>query len=400
MRLYIFDDRQADAWQPFALSRPCSELLFGALLLRQRLERFAGAAAVGLITRPWLSSYSEPGAPPAASAEEIDEAEDRLFLCARAIPEAGERFKPPPTASTIRIGEDVVGAYVPRGEDAPDESWFGAPAPIPGATQEIEGDVLQHVWDLVVRSPERTRADLEAGVVEVGPPLSSPPVQRLGSAPLLLAADVQIEPGVVFDLRSGPICLDRGVEVRAGTRLAGPLYAGPSSRLLGGSIAGLSAGPFSYLRGEIEGTVVLGYTNKAHDGFLGHAYVGRWVNLGALTTNSDLKNTYGSVRLAGPGGEIDTGLMKLGCLIGDHVKTAIGTLIGTGSVLGCGANVFGGAPPRFMPPFSWGDSATEHRLEGFLRTAAVAAERRGLRFGEADRTWWSAVWEAGRAQRG
>jgi UDP-N-acetylglucosamine diphosphorylase/glucosamine-1-phosphate N-acetyltransferase len=204
----------------------------------------------------------------------------------------------------------------------------------------------------------------------------------------------------VFDLRSGPICLDRGVEVRAGTRLAGPLYAGPSSRLLGGSIAGLSAGPFSYLRGEIEGTVVLGYTNKAHDGFLGHAYVGRWVNLGALTTNSDLKNTYGSVRLAGPDGEIDTGLMKLGCLIGDHVKTAIGTLIGTGNVIGCGANVFGGAPPRFMPPFSWGDSATEHRLEGFLRTAAVAAERRGLRFGEADRTWWSAVWEAGRAQRG
>jgi UDP-N-acetylglucosamine diphosphorylase / glucose-1-phosphate thymidylyltransferase / UDP-N-acetylgalactosamine diphosphorylase / glucosamine-1-phosphate N-acetyltransferase / galactosamine-1-phosphate N-acetyltransferase len=96
----------------------------------------------------------------------------------------------------------------------------------------------------------------------------------------------------------------------------------------------------------VEETVVLGYSNKAHDGFLGHAYLGRWVNLGALTTNSDLKNNYGTIRMWTPGGETDTGLIKLGCLLGDYVKTGIGALLNTGTVVGAGSNLFGTRPCR------------------------------------------------------
>ena len=151
------------------------------------------------------------------------------------------------------------------------------------------------------------------------------------------------------------IRLDDGVEVRAGARLAGPVHAGVGSRLLGGPFDAVSAGPRCYLRGEIEETVVLGYTNKAHDGFLGHAYLGSWVNLGAMTTNSDLKNNYGSVRLGDRDGEIETGLIKLGCLIGDHVKTAIGTMLNTGTVVEAGANLFGDSrPPKWIRAFAWG----------------------------------------------
>ncbi len=233
------------------------------------------------------------------------------------------------------------------------------------------------------------------------PDESAPPggVELRGSGRLVVGRDVRVEPGVLFDTSEGPILIGDRTEVFAGSRIAGPFVCGPDSRLLGGMLAGVTAGPFSYLRGEVEESVVLGYTNKAHDGFLGHAYVGSWVNLGAMTTNSDLKNNYGTVRLLLPDGEVDTGLTKLGCLVGDHVKTGIGTLINTGSVIGAGSNLFGGAmPPRWVPPFSWGsgDSLTEYRSDAFLSTARIVMERRGQRVDLAVERWLSAVWEVGR----
>jgi UDP-N-acetylglucosamine diphosphorylase/glucosamine-1-phosphate N-acetyltransferase len=393
LKLYIFDDRPADEWDPFSLSRPCSELLFGVMSLRQRLERFAGTPADGLLSRAWLGSFAEDGAPPAIAYEHLPAA-DRLLLSSRAVPEPGARFEPPDSPCTLEIDGEVVGAYLPSGLDAPDAEWLSAPAPLPGGALVVEGAVLQKVWELVSESPDRTARDLATGLTGIAEAAGSVAAERIGDATLQIADDVRIEPGVLLDLRDGPICLDRGVEVLAGSRLTGPLYAGPSSRLLGGTFSSVTAGPHSYLRGEIEESVILGYTNKAHDGFLGHAYVGRWVNLGALTTNSDLKNTYGSVRLAGPSEEVDTGLLKFGCLIGDHVKTAIGTLIPTGAVIGCGANVFDGAPGKWTPPFSWGDPSTVHRLDGFLRTADLASQRRDVEFGDAQRAWLADVWES------
>lgn len=398
MRLFVFDDRIADGWQPYALSRPCGELLFGTLPLRQRLEHFAGVAASGSLTRPWLGSFTEPGAPPVVAPDSIEATADRLYLSSRAVPDPSARFERPEGTATLEIDGEIIGVFLPAGREAPAPGWLAEPAPLRGGALVVEGTVLKQVWELVEGSPERTAADLTHGLPDV-PPAADGCGERIGGAPLLLAPDVRVEPGVLYDLRHGPICLDRGVEVRAGTRLSGPLYAGPASRLLGGSISGLTAGPFSYLRGEIEESVVLGYSNKAHDGYLGHAYLGRWVNLGALTTNSDLKNTYGSVRLAGPAGEADTGLMKFGCLVGDFVKTAIGTLIPTGAVIGCGANLLDARTAKWSPPFSWGKPESVYRLDGFLHTSGVAAGRRGVSFGDAERRWLSDVWEKATAQR-
>ncbi|MEJ2312317.1 MAG: putative sugar nucleotidyl transferase [Gemmatimonadales bacterium] len=397
MKLYVFDDRRAGDWRPYALSRPCAELWFGTDSLRGRLERFAGTVASGIITRSWLGSFSEEGAPPVISSEALGDDEERLFLCCRAVPDPAARFEVPDGPATLEMEGEIVGAYLPSGSAPPRDDWFADPSPLGGAALVVEGEVLHHVWEMVERSADRTAADLESALPGVPAAPASGGWERLGTASLQLASDVRIEPGVLFDLRDGPICLDKEVEVRAGTRLSGPLYAGPSSRLLGGSISRLSAGPFSYVRGEVEESVVLGYANKAHDGFLGHAYVGRWVNLGALTTNSDLKNTYGTVRLAGPAGDVDTGLMKLGCLIGDHVKTAIGTLIPTGAVIGCGANVLSSRPEKWVPAFSWGGPDTVHRKDGFLRTAEVSASRRGVRFGDKERAWLSEVWDTATA---
>jgi len=201
------------------------------------------------------------------------------------------------------------------------------------------------------------------------------------------------------DTREGAVELGAGVEVRTGARLEGPIYAGDRSKLLGGSISGLAAGPFSYLRGELEEVIAFGYCNKAHDGFLGHAVLGAWVNLGAMTTNSDLKNNYGTVRVGPPGGAVDTGLKKLGSLIGDHVKTGIGVLLNTGTVLGAGSNIFGAElPPKWVPPFSWGQGAdlSEYRRDAFLTTAATVLPRRSVDADEDTVAWLAAVWDEAR----
>jgi hypothetical protein len=133
------------------------------------------------------------------------------------------------------------------------------------------------------------------------------------------------------------------------------------------------------VRGEVTSTIFNGYANKGHDGFVGHSVIGHWVNLGAGTTTSNLKNTYGTVRLSVAGRTVDTGRQFLGSLIGDHAKTAIGTLLATGTVVGAGANVFGDGLGKYVPPFSWGAAGTVQLTEdGFLRIAERVMPRRDV----------------------
>jgi UDP-N-acetylglucosamine diphosphorylase/glucosamine-1-phosphate N-acetyltransferase len=184
--------------------------------------------------------------------------------------------------------------------------------------------------------------------------------------------------------------------------MEGPVFVGEGTTILGGSISESSIGPACKVRGEVEASIVLGYSNKAHDGFLGHAVVGRWVNLGAFTTNSDLKNNYGEVRVGSKDGGRPTGLMKVGCFLGDHVKTGIGTFLNTGTVVGAGSNLFGGRlPPTYVPAFSWGpgSSLTEFRLDKFLEVAERAMGRRGIALDEGMTALLSRAWEASHRTR-
>jgi hypothetical protein len=152
--------------------------------------------------------------------------------------------------------------------------------------------------------------------------------------------------------------------------------------VLGGFVRGSVFGPECRVRGEISASAFLGFANKSHDGFVGHSVVGQWVNLGAGTTTSNLKNTYGPVRLEVNGERIETGRLNVGSLIGDHAKTAIGTLLATGTVISAGANVFGPpTPPKYVPPFAWGCSGSERMTEdGFLRIAERVMGRRNVAF--------------------
>ena len=397
-QLYLFDDDVARSWQPFALTRPVCELMLGAYTFRARAERLLGVRSAGVIAAPHLRGFDEPGAPPVVELAEIGTDRVRIFLSSRAVLDWHALRHPPTGASLLRTQDRIVGCILPAGAANPDASWIAAPRDDGTPIVEVEGRVVENVWDLIAENPRQIALDIEASDADSP---RTPGCDAIGFEPglLRLGIDVHIEPNVVLDFSHGPIWLDDGVTVRAFTRLAGPAYVGPGSTLLGGPYESISVGPVCRVHGEVEESVVLGYSNKAHDGFLGHAYLGRWVNLGAMTTNSDLKNNYGTIRMWTPQGERDTGMIKLGCLIGDHVKTGIGSLINTGSVIGAGSNLFGSAmPPKYVAPFSWGSGTdlTSYDVERFLTVTERVMKRRDVVLRDGMREMLRRAWHEGR----
>lgn len=405
-QIVLFDDDTARGWQPFALTGPIGELRFGAYTLRERAELALDAATLGHLSSPHLEGYGEPGAAPVLGAVPEETESDRVFLSSRTALEArraehdfGDR------PSLLQIDGEVCGWFAPAGTPAPGAEFLANPvshSPEGLPVHTLEGTLLRQPWELISRNAERLERDiLEAAersdVEAVSAPgeVADAGVHILGDAPLIRGRGVEIEPGAVIDLRSGPVWLDDGSCVSAFTRLDGPAYIGRDTVLLGGPFSAVSIGPWCKIRGEVEASVIVGYSNKAHDGFLGHAYLGRWVNLGASTTNSDLKNNYGTIRLWTPSGEVETGETKLGCFLGDHVKTAIGTLLNTGTVVGAGANLFGAAPPpKYVPPFAWGTDAPAgmYSLEKFLEATEVIMGRRSVEATDGQREVLRRIW--------
>jgi UDP-N-acetylglucosamine diphosphorylase/glucosamine-1-phosphate N-acetyltransferase len=399
--LLLFDTQRARDFSPFSLTRPAGELLFGAFLLRERSERFWEVGCSGYLTCESLEGFSEADAPPVLAFGGVGEGEYRIIQSSL-VALTGPCPPLPNGPATLLVGDVVVGWVLPPGTPAPGAEELLDPRPRPGSIMvELEGRVLEAPWELMDQNGDQLRRDIPTFF----PGYAADEIAGchiLGSGLLSLGRNVEVEPGSVFDLRTGPIRLSNETVVRAHTRLQGPAFVGQGSTLLGGSFSEVSIGPACKVRGEVESSVILGYSNKAHDGFLGHSYLGRWVNLGAFTTNSDLKNNYGSVRIGSPAGPVDTGLMKVGCFLGDHVKTGIGTLLNTGTVVGSGSNLFGGEmPPTYVPPFSWGvgEDLTEFQLEKFLEVVETAMGRRGVTLDPQMEGLLRRSWEASQEER-
>lgn len=396
--LILFDDDRARDWQPFTLTRPAGELLFGTRTLRGRAESALRLGCLGHLAAPHLATFDERHAPPVLALDSAPSDHPLVFLSSRAVLEMRpDPLDPGSDPELLVVGDDVVGCALPVDADPPDPAFFENPsenAPADWSVRELPGRVLSRVWELMTQNAAQVAEDLVRPRGALSADDLPDGVHMLGREPLVLGRNVQIEPGVIIDVRDGPIRLDDGSHVHALTRIRGPAYVGPDSVLLGGSFEAVSIGPVCKVHGEMEASVVLGYTNKAHDGFLGHAYLGRWVNLGALTTNSDLKNNYGPVRVQTADGIVDTGENKMGCLLGDHVKTAIGTMLNTGTIIGAGSNIFGDPPPKYVPPFQWGtgDGAATYDIDKFLQVAETVMNRRDIEFSDDQRELLRRVW--------
>lgn len=366
-KLYLLEPAAPGVeWAPFAGVRPLAELRAGIWRIRERWEAALDADAVAILG-DHVDGFREGDEPPVRRLEPVA---GPAIVGASWFAPTGARLAPR-NARRLVHGGHTVGWVVAEGE-----RWTGPHED--GAAAALDGLPLRGTFDLVTaleRLLGADCADLQAAP-RGGVPEGS---VVLGDPARVVVRGAVVEPGVVFDVRGGAVVLEAGAEVRHGTRLEGPVYVGPGTRVLGGFIRGSAFGPECRVHGEIAASVFLGYANKSHDGFVGHSVVGQWVNLGAGTTTSNLKNTYGPVRLDIGGGRIESGRLNLGTLFGDHAKTAIGTLLATGTVVGAGANVFGPAgPPKYVPPFAWGAAGERVSEDGFLRVAERVMGRRSV----------------------
>ena len=379
---YLWDDARARGFAPFSLTRPAGELRAGAVLGRERWERLLGASAAGFVAAPHLADFEEPGAPRAATSAPSG----AVLVNARCLPALGRRAAA--DAATWTCGGRVAAVRLARDVGADElralEGLESLAADGPGV--EVEGRWLDEVWELVGCLNDQLAADVRALAAELD--LVDPPAGTtvLGGHEVLIERGATVEPLVVLDATAGPILLREGSTVSSFTRLVGPAHLGAHSTILGGRVANASIGEWCKVSGEVSTTIFHSYANKGHEGFVGHSVIGRWANLGAGTTTSNLKNTYGPVQLWTPDGLRETGLQFLGTLLGDHAKTAIGTRLNTGTVIGAAANVFGAAMPgKMVPPFAWGGDGATYDAARFLEVAERVMARRGVRLGEAAR---------------
>lgn len=369
--LYLLEPADpGPSWAPFAGVRPLSELRAGVWKIRERWEASLDAETAAILGRH-VAGFREGDEPEVRADRGVTG--PALVAAAWFAPTGAPVILAPETRRLTHQGTTVAWV-VPAGE-----RWEGPHDH--GDALDVDGLLLGGTFDLLTALERYLAPDCLGFAAGTSDPVPAGSIV-LGDPALVLCRGAQVEPGVVFDTRAGAIVLESGVEVRHGTRLEGPLFAGERSRLLGDHLRASVFGPRCSVKGEVSSTIMLGYANKSHDGFLGHSVLGHWVNLGAGTTISNLKNTYGEVALEVDGQRFPTGRQLLGSLIGDHAKTAIGTLLPTGTVIGAGANVFGpGAIPKSVRPFAWGNDGRELMSEeGFLKVAERVLPRRDVGF--------------------
>jgi len=389
MKLVVFEDDQFDRFLPLCWVRAVFELRNGATALVQKIERAARRHADALLVRDYLAEVVK-ARHPAAAVNDLSacRGDEILFVNARVcgtrwtIPEKRVALWKDGQLAAWRTADNVTGIrdYAALAEAARKAD-----------KADFDGPWFDWIWDVMLTNPEHITADFEAagrsgvhGTLHEKAEIFGPRDK------VYIAQGAEIHPFVCIDTRHGPVTIEAGVEVHPFTRIEGPCFVGAGSILLGAKVReGCSIGPMCRVGGEVEESIIHGCSNKYHDGFLGHAYVGEWVNLGALTTNSDLKNDYTTVSLYMGGRMVDTKSTKVGSFIGDHVKTSIGTLLNTGTVVGTAAVLVAtGAPlPKYIPPFAWflnGVVSKGFGLNALISTAKTATSRRKMPLSPAD----------------
>jgi hypothetical protein len=395
--LLLLDPPREPFW-PLAATRPAADLLAGTRTFRARWSDRHGPVGALLCDEDVAGCAFRSGDPPPVNDPPGVGSGWRVAV-ATWVPPRGWSFGDEPTeyradgepvawrldASRAKELAARIGGPLWGG------SCYDAALDLGLPHAEAGGTLCGSIWDTMAANPELVAYDAE-DFEGAGSFSGVDPSVLLGDD-LVVGQDVAIGPFVLVDTRGGPIVLDRDARIESHSLLRGPLYVGPGSVVLGGEVGhGTSIGARCKVRGEVEQSVFQGFCNKAHEGFVGHSVVGEWANLGASTVTSDLKNTYGPVRVDGPEGRIDTGLLKAGAFLGDHVKTGIGTRLTTGARIGPGSHLFGsGVSPAWLPDFSWDDgfARVRVRLDAFLSTVETAMRRRDQAPTDGERALWT-----------
>jgi UDP-N-acetylglucosamine diphosphorylase/glucosamine-1-phosphate N-acetyltransferase len=368
MNYILFDGTVRNALLPFTFTRPVAEIRVGILTIREKWEKYLGYTTTTL-TEEYLSEKFP-----------MVEMEENIMINEVLV----EMIKNLEKNQLILHDEEVIAFY---SKDSQEEIDFDEYEIV-----DYDEDVMriENTWDIFSKNDAAIREDFE--LITEG--RHSQPIPK--SVNVISPENIFIEEGaklefVTLNASTGPIYIGKNAEIMEGSVIRGPFALCESGRVkLASKVYGATTvGPHSVIGGEVNNSVLFGYSNKGHDGFLGNSVLGEWCNIGADSNNSNLKNNYEEVRLWSyeTEGFAKTGLQFCGLMMGDHSKCGINTMFNTGTVVGVSTNIFGsGFPRNFVPSFSWGGSAgfTTYLTSKAFQTAKIVMARRNVEFSEQD----------------
>jgi len=383
MNYILFDGPSRNNLLPFTYTRPVADIRVGILTIREKWETYLGFTTTTL-TEEYLSQKYP-----------MVEMEENVMINASYLPnqELVEIIKGLEENQAIFQGEDVIAFFSKETQEDIDFDTYQA------IEYNDELFKIEHTWDIFATNGDAIRADFDLLTRD----RQSQPISSTNN--ILGAQHIFIEEGATLEFttlnaNSGPIYIGKNAEIMEGSVIRGPFALCEHATVkLSSKIYGpTTVGPHSKVGGEVNNSVIFGYSNKGHDGFLGNSVIGEWCNLGADTNNSNLKNNYAEVRLWDyqTEGFAKTGLQFCGLMMGDHSKCGINTMFNTGTVVGVSANIFGsGFPRNFVPSFSWGGSSgtTTYLTKKAFEVAEVVMKRRGLEFSEDDKAILEHIFE-------
>ena len=383
MNYILFDGPVRNALLPFTFTRPVADIRVGILTIREKWEKYLGYTTTTLTEEYLMDKFP------------MVEMEENVMINASFLPteDLAEMVMGLEANQAIFKGEDVIAFYT---QDTQEEVDFDSYDII-----EYSGECLriENPWDIFQKNDAAIREDFELlteGRTSLPIPSS---VNVIGAENIFIEEGAKLE-FVTLNASTGPIYLGKNSEIMEGSVIRGPFALCEEAQVkLAAKVYGATTvGPHSRIGGEVSNSVLFGYSNKGHDGFLGNSVLGEWCNLGADTNNSNLKNNYEEVKLWSyeKEGFVRTGLQFCGLMMGDHSKCGINTMFNTGTVVGVSANIFGsGFPRNFVPSFSWGGASgfTTYLTKKAFETAKIVMSRRKVEFTEQDAAIMEHVFE-------
>lgn len=383
MNYILFDGTVRNQLLPFTFTRPVADIRVGIMTIREKWEHILGFTTT-TVTEDYLSDKWP-----------LVELEQNILINASFLPSENlaKIVKGLEENQAVFYNDEPIAFFTSEGQEVDFETY--------DIIQYTYDDVLrvEHTWDIFSKNHQAIQRDFEM----ITKDRTSQPIPEMVVA--FRKENIFIEEGAKLPLCSlnateGPIYIGKNAEIMEGAMIRGPfaLCEGATVKMNAKIYTGCTIGPYSKVGGELNNSVIFGYSNKGHDGFLGNAVLGEWCNLGADTNNSNLKNNYTEVRLWDYETEkfAKTGLTFCGLMMGDHSKCGINTMFNTGTVVGVSANIFGSGYPRnFIPSFSWGGAQgmTTYATNRAFEVAEIVMARRSLVFSEEDKKIMQHVFE-------
>ena len=386
MHICIYEDSGCNNLLPMTYVRPVYDLFCGMVSLQEKLIRNFPQASITLHTRSVLEKVVRDRYPDCLVNEFPAGLKEILFINGRSLLNSKTELNKLGKNQSFIINDTVVAARL-----------SGAELTIPIETvqngitidldetaierQKVDGILVEYIWDLIQANGDQIRSDFTFAIQGRGDAVIDDGT-IINDENVFIDKTAKIMPHVVVDGSNGPVFIDRDVVIQPHVYVQGPVYIGPSVLIKAGAqiYSGSSIAEGCKIGGEVNNSIILPWSNKAHGGYLGSSYVGSWVNIGAGTNNSNLKNNYGAVKVTVDGEAIDTGLQFMGLIMGDHSKCGINTTFNTGTSIGINCNLYGSViHENHIPSFTWGSAVggyTTYKLEKALSVNKIVMSRR------------------------